>query len=424
MGDMDQAGKSIALNADTARSEAGEKNIDTETDCIEGVESLQAHPTSGLSEKQTECKKHGKRGEEAKKTRRESRVSSDDRVELTDSDEEKSSGDEDSDDETSDTESGPVHRKKSSKKSSNPTRRRRAKIGGDVGSRSQGKPSKEDASEEVTILLRDMAIKAMHLKLDESAARDERQPGKKARSDRRMSSESSHSQFSAKGSKKAPFFRADELWNKETLRYEVKPTVEKANSTGDDAYFFTVKRKFNWEGKYRETVVEIHSKPLKDCLSEIMESCKSISLAEDSPTIHPDTLFLYLDDMRTYRRKLKAQLKSGEVKGAKSSGNHKKKKKKEMKETKVTNAKIGQLKDMLTYLDKDYAATKAALHHLIARGNITFELLWTQFRSDEVIYMPTYTAESEPRAFRVEYCTKQSSFIRGVWYEVEGKYLD
>lgn len=133
-----------------------------------------------------------------------------------------------------------------------------------------------------------------------------------------------------------------------------------------------------------------------------------VSLAEETPTIDPNQLFLYLEDMRSYRKELKAKLKSEK----------KKKTKKTLKE------QIAQLKCLLKYLDKDYATTKKTLYPMLEAGNITFDLLWTLFRSETICYTSTYTAHDEPRAFKVEYATKESSFVKGTWMEVEGRYMD
>ena len=119
-------------------------------------------------------------------------------------------------------------------------------------------------------------------------------------------------------------------------------------------------------------------------------------------------LFLYLEDLRSYRKELKTKLKSEK----------KKKAKKNLKE------QIAQAKCMLKYLDKDYAKTRKTLYPMLEAGNITFELLWTLFRSDTICYTTTYTAHDEPRAFKVEYATKESSFVKGTWYEIEGRYMD
>jgi hypothetical protein len=140
----------------------------------------------------------------------------------------------------------------------------------------------------------------------------------------------------------------------------------------------------------------------------VLTFSRSISLSEDTPTIDPNMLFLYLEELRTYRKELKTKLEAEK----------KKKVKKTLKE------EIAQLKCLLKYLDKDYANTKRSLYPMLEAGNITFDLLWTLFRSDTICYASTYTAHDEPRAFKVEYATKESSFVKGTWYEIEGRYMD
>lgn len=96
----------------------------------------------------------------------------------------------------------------------------------------------------------------------------------------------------------------------------------------------------------------------------------------------------------------------------------KKKAKKSLKD------QIAHLKCLLKYLNKDFATTKKTLHSMLEAGNITFDLLWTLFRSDTICYTSTYTAHDEPRAFKVEYATKESSFVKGTWMKIEGRYMD
>ena len=119
-------------------------------------------------------------------------------------------------------------------------------------------------------------------------------------------------------------------------------------------------------------------------------------------------LFLYLEDLRTYGKELKQKVKT-----------EKKKKARKQAAEQARQAKV-----MLKYLDKDYATTKKTLYPLLEAGNITFDLIWTLFRSDTLVYTSTYSAPDEPRAFKVEYATKESSFMRGTWYDIDGKYLD
>lgn len=63
--------------------------------------------------------------------------------------------------------------------------------------------------------------------------------------------------------------------------------TESAEQTVDvfQQYIFTVRRKFDWENKYKNTVVDIKSKLLKEALQEVMKDVKGISLVEEEPSV-------------------------------------------------------------------------------------------------------------------------------------------
>lgn len=52
-----------------------------------------------------------------------------------------------------------------------------------------------------------------------------------------------------------------------------------------EEYLFTVRRRFDWENKYKSTVVDIKSKILRDALQEVMKDAKGVSLVEDKPSV-------------------------------------------------------------------------------------------------------------------------------------------
>ena len=85
-----------------------------------------------------------------------------------------------------------------------------------------------------------------------------------------------------------------------------------------------------------------------------------MSLAEETPAIDPNILFLYLEELRMYYKELKSKAKS----------------EKKKKDKKATLLKASQLKCLVKYLDKDYAETKKTLYPLLEAGTITFDLLW------------------------------------------------
>jgi hypothetical protein len=175
-----------------------------------------------------------------------------------------------------------------------------------------------------------------------------------------------------------------------------------------DQYIFNVRRKFDWENKYVDTWVDIKSKPLREALATVMDGVKGVSLVAETPVIDPNMLFLYLEESRAHMKALKKVVKTEKKKKAR----------------KLAALKVAHLKVLIKYLDTDYAETKKTLYPLLESNMITFDLLWALFKPNTIAYTTTYGHTDEPRAFKIEYATKESSFMKGSWYMVEGKYLE
>ncbi|KAK2748624.1 hypothetical protein FQN55_004177 [Onygenales sp. PD_40] len=207
---------------------------------------------------------------------------------------------------------------------------------------------------------------------------------------------------------KVDFKRVDQLWDNTIHNYKLTETIDDPDADEWDQYIFTVRRKFDWENKYTDTVVDIKSKPLKEALQHVMDGVKGVSLVQETPVVDPNMLFLYLEESREYAKELKALAKT-----------EKKKKAKRLAATKSAHLKV-----LIKYLDQDYAETKKTLYPLLESNTITFDLLWALFKPNTIAYTPTYSAPDEPRAFKIEYATKESSFMKGQWYCIEGRYLE
>lgn len=208
------------------------------------------------------------------------------------------------------------------------------------------------------------------------------------------------------------FKRVDWVWDNKIHNYTLQDTTE---STGDSQYndfIFHVRRTFDWEGKYRATVVDIKSKLLRECLQDVMGDVTGVSLVDETPKVDPNLLFLYLEDMRDHRKFLKH---------AKPAGDSKQERKKNQKRL---NEKQKHLKVLLKYLDKDYAATKESLYPMLESGLITFDLLWALWKPNTMACMTTYGSTSEPRAFKVEMAQLHASIMKGNFYYVDGKYFE
>lgn len=198
------------------------------------------------------------------------------------------------------------------------------------------------------------------------------------------------------------------VWDNTIHKYKLTETVDDPDADEWDQYIFTVRRRFNWENKYLETVVDIKSKHLREALAKIMDGVKGVSLVQDPAVVDPNMLFLYLEETRQYMKELK-QLS---------------RKEKKRKARKAAATKASHLKVLVKYLDTDYADTKKTLYPLLEANTITFDLLWALFKPNTIAYTPTYGNSDEPRAFKIEYAVKESSFMKGQWYSVEGRSLE
>lgn len=198
------------------------------------------------------------------------------------------------------------------------------------------------------------------------------------------------------------------VWDSTIHNYKLTETVDDPDANEWDQYIFTVRRKFNWENKYLDTVVDIKSKHLRDALAKVMDGVKGVSLVQEPAVVDPNMLFLYLEETRQYMKDLKRQSRS----------------EKKKKTRKSAATKAAHLKVLVKYLDTDYADTKKTLYPLLEADTITFDLLWALFKPNTIAYTPTYGNADEPRAFKIEYAIKESSFMRGQWYSVEGRYLE
>lgn len=198
------------------------------------------------------------------------------------------------------------------------------------------------------------------------------------------------------------------VWDNTIHRYKLTETAGDPDADEWDQYIFTVRRKFNWENKYMDTVVDIKSKPLRDSLAKVMDGVKGVSLVEEPAVVDPNMLFLYLEETRQYMKDLKQQSRSEKKKKARKNA----------------ATKAAHLKVLIKYLDTDYADTKKTLYPLLDSNMITFDLLWALYKPNTIAYTTTYGNADEPRAFNVEYSVKECSFLKGQWYSVEGRYLE
>ncbi|CAM1511017.1 Fc.00g085300.m01.CDS01 [Cosmosporella sp. VM-42] len=232
----------------------------------------------------------------------------------------------------------------------------------------------------------------------------------------------------SKKTKKASNFefkRVDWIWDNTIHNYKLQDTAEAANKSEYDKYIFHVRRTFDWEGKYRATLVDIKSKLLRECLQDVIGNVNGISLVDETPKVDPNLLFLfalgshadftltrYLEDLHKHLKSLKDAAPAGDTS-------------KEIKKNKVRlETKRKQLKLLLKYVDHDYAKTKESLYPMLENGLITFDLLWALWKPSTLAYTTTYGSTADPRVFKVDMAQQHSSIVKGKFYYIDGKYFE
>ncbi|KAI1134750.1 hypothetical protein F5Y05DRAFT_199591 [Hypoxylon sp. FL0543] len=208
------------------------------------------------------------------------------------------------------------------------------------------------------------------------------------------------------------FKRVDQVWDSQIHNYKLQDTAENASNSQYDEYLFHVRRTFDWEGKYKTTIVDIKSKQLREALQDVIGSVKGVSLVEETPKLDPKMLFLYLEDMREYMNNLKELEPEGDSR------------KERKKVQKWIDEKRRHLRILIKYLDTDHAETKKSLYPMLENGLITFDLLWALWKPNTLAYTTTYGSVDEPRVFKVEVAEKHYSIVRGEFYYIEGKYFE
>lgn len=212
-------------------------------------------------------------------------------------------------------------------------------------------------------------------------------------------------------SKKLDFKRVDQVWDNSIHNFKLQDTAESAADKKYDGFCFHVRRTFDWEGKYKATVVDVKSKALRECLQDVIGNIKGVSLVDETPKLDPNVLFLYLEDLRKHAKQLKKQ-------GKNPSASDKQERKKEVK---WVEEKRLHLKVLVKYIDKDYEHIKKSLYPMLEHGLITFDLLWALWKPGTLAYTTTYGSHDEPRVFKVDTAEKHYHITKGEFYYVDGK---
>lgn len=238
--------------------------------------------------------------------------------------------------------------------------------------------------------------------------------GRGARRGGSPADEKQHSDPGDPKKQKPNYKRVDQVWDNAIHNFKLQDTAESTNDKQYSGFCFHVRRTFDWEGKYKATVVDIKSKLLRESLQDVIGNIKGVSLVDETPKLDPNVLFLYLEDLRKHLKLLKKQIASppGSDKAARK------------KEGKRLDEKRQHLKILVKYIDKDYENTKKSLYPMLEHGLITFDLLWALWKPNTLAYTTTYGSHDEPRVFKVDTAEKHYHMSKGEFYFIDGKYFE
>jgi hypothetical protein len=101
-----------------------------------------------------------------------------------------------------------------------------------------------------------------------------------------------HKEKKRQKASKLDYKRVDQVWDDAIHNYKLQDTAEGTVDAQYEEFIFHVRRTFDWEGKFKSTIVDIKSKLLRESLQDVIGDIKGISLVDDTPKLDPNMLFL------------------------------------------------------------------------------------------------------------------------------------
>jgi hypothetical protein len=101
-----------------------------------------------------------------------------------------------------------------------------------------------------------------------------------------------HKEKKRQRASKLDYKRVDQVWDDAIHNYKLQDTAEGTVDAQYEEFIFHVRRTFDWEGKFKSTIVDIKGKLLRESLQDVIGDIKGISLVDDTPKLDPNMLFL------------------------------------------------------------------------------------------------------------------------------------
>ncbi|KAI9741267.1 MAG: hypothetical protein M1834_002983 [Cirrosporium novae-zelandiae] len=156
--------------------------------------------------------------------------------------------------------------------------------------------------------------------------------------------------------------RCDQIWNKKVRKFHnVKTAKQREKKARFRRYVILVRRRISTKGQVIATEVDIQGPILRQVLSEIHKETQGLSFHKDLPVLCPEILY---------------HSKQGLVERLK----------KEQSSSPENEDTIFEIKSALQFIEEEYGSSRAKVEKLLANHEVTFDLLWTIFPPNTIVY--------------------------------------
>ncbi|OCL12971.1 P-loop containing nucleoside triphosphate hydrolase protein [Glonium stellatum] len=180
-------------------------------------------------------------------------------------------------------------------------------------------------------------------------------------------------------------------WDNATSKYKiVESSTVPSEVDAYDEYIFVVRIRIDKKTERITHFIDVKSKGLRDILRSVLQGVEGTFLKEDKPSVERNLLYHFLPELEAY-------------KGAPENSTH--------------------LDLLVNYIRDAYTSTKQRLVSLQDSGEITFDLLWTLFKPNELVYGKCFGTDKR-RCIRFNLGGVKEDDKGDEYFRVEGQYLD
>ncbi|KAI4166536.1 MAG: hypothetical protein LQ343_007967, partial [Gyalolechia ehrenbergii] len=190
----------------------------------------------------------------------------------------------------------------------------------------------------------------------------------------------------------SPHLRACE----QSYAYKIAESSKPADELTDlDQYVFVVRQRIDKKTTDPTNYVDIKSEGLRNILRMILRGIRTVNLNEDKPTVDQNLLYNYLSDLESFRSNADTQ----------------------------DPLCLKHLDLLIDFIQSTYKSTARRLFSLLAKGEITYDLLWTLVRPNSTVYT-TCLGTQKPRCTIYDGGEEKETSSGLKYFNMECRYLD